>query len=649
MNFFLKILFLICFLFPARHLLSAQQENIARYWINTLLKAIEHDQSRPTIHARNLYHTAIAMYDAWAIFEPQAQSFFLGKSLHGFSCPCDTSFLSGLEDRQEAQRIAISYAAYRVIFFRFNEYSSKNRTVEGIDSSLLALGLELNFSSKDYSSGNPAALGNYIADCIINYGLQDGSNEEEGHENLMYQVVNSPLRLDLPGNPTLGNPNRWQPISIKQYIEKKGSDPSLRWWNGPAISLSDDFLSPEWGHVLPFSFIDSDKKDYLRGGIPFPVYLDPGPPPLYQAEDSLERESFFWNFLLNLRWSTHLDPADSVMIDISPGAKGKMLPLPSNHFEYPDFYHFDEGGTEVEGLRKNPVTRKSYAPNIVPRGDYARVIAEYWIAGINTYTPPGYWIDKLGEITDHPDFDRRWRGKGKELPILEWQVKSYLTLAGAMHDAAIAAWSVKGYYDFVRPVSIIRWMASLGQSSDHTLANYHPDGLPLQKGWIELVEAHDPLVGEQQKNLHKVKVYCWRGHAYIDDPFTDKAGVGWILAENWWPYQRYSFITPPFAGYVSGHSTFSYAAAEVLTLITGSPYFPGGMASFTARKNEFLIFEEGPSQDITLQWATYHEAAAETCLSRIWGGIHPPADDVPGRKMGIATGRKAVMHAEKLF
>ena len=37
--------------------------------------------------------------------------------------------------------------------------------------------------------------------------------------------------------------------------------------------------------------------------------------------------------------------------------------------------------------------------------------------------------------------------------------------------------------------------------------------------------------------------------------------TGWVLAEGWWPYQRPSFVTPPFAGYVSGHSTFSRAAA----------------------------------------------------------------------------------------
>ena len=73
-----------------------------------------------------------------------------------------------------------------------------------------------------------------------------------------------------------------------------------------------------------------------------------------------------------------------------------------------------------------------------------------------------------------------------------------------------------------------------------------------------------------------------------------------FLGENWWPYQRPTFVTPPFAGFVSGHSTFSRAAAGILEKITGSPYFPGGLGEFTAIQNEFLHFEEGPSTTITL-------------------------------------------------
>jgi hypothetical protein len=37
---------------------------------------------------------------------------------------------------------------------------------------------------------------------------------------------------------------------------------------------------------------------------------------------------------------------------------------------------------------------------------------------------------------------------------------------------------------------------------------------------------------------------------------------------------------------------------------------------------------------MTLQWATYRDASDQTSLSRLWGGIHPPVDDIPGRIIG---------------
>jgi hypothetical protein len=73
----------------------------------------------------------------------------------------------------------------------------------------------------------------------------------------------------------------------------------------------------------------------------------------------------------------------------------------------------------------------------------------------------------------------------------------------------------------------------------------------------------------------------------------------------------------------------------MMTLLTGDNVFPGGIGTFQAPANEFLFIEQGPSVDVTLQWATYQDAADECSLSRIYGGIHPTADDIPGRFMGF--------------
>ena len=296
----------------------------------------------------------------------------------------------------------------------------------------------------------------------------------------------------------------------------------------------------------------------------------------------------------------------------------------------------------------NARTGKPYEPQIVPRGDYTRALAEFWADGPKSETPPGHWFTILNYVHDHPAFERH-RGAGPILDDLEWDVKAYLALGGAVHDAAISAWGIKGWYDSVRPISAIRAMADRGQSSDPNLPRYSPEGIHLIDGYIEMVQAGDPLAGEDGKNVGKIKLYAWRGPNFIDDPNTDVAGVGWILAENWWPYQRPTFVTPPFAGYISGHSTFSRAAAEVLTLLTGDEYFPGGLAEFHVKRNEYLVFEDGPSTDLTLQWATYRDAAVQSALSRIWGGIHPPQDDIPGRMIGQKVGIKAFFEAERLF
>ena len=121
------------------------------------------------------------------------------------------------------------------------------------------------------------------------------------------------------------------------------------------------------------------------------------------------------------------------------------------------------------------------------------------------------------------------------------------------------------------------------------------------------------------------------------------------MGTHWWPYQRGTFVTPPFAGYVSGHSTFSRAAAEVLTLLTGDEFFPGGMGTFDVAQNDFLVFEQGPTENMTLQWATYRDASDQTSLSRIWGGIHPPIDDIRGRIIGEKIGVEAFNLAMNYF
>ena len=122
----------------------------------------------------------------------------------------------------------------------------------------------------------------------------------------------------------------------------------------------------------------------------------------------------------------------------------------------------------------------------------------------------------------------------------------------------------------------------------------------------------------------------------------------WQLATAWMPYQSPNFVTPSFPAWTSGHSTFSRSAAEVLTSITGSEYFPGGIGGYTIPKGS-LKFEAGPTTDIPLQWATYFDASDQAGQSRLWGGIHIQADDFVGRKIGSECGKEAWTLAQQYY
>lgn len=613
------------------------QQSIAREWNEELLHSIRNDLARPTVHARNLFHISAAMYDAWALLDDEAEPYLLGKTVNGFDC--SDSRLAALDKSSYDLEEVISFAAFRLLEHRFKDAQRYSFLSSGYRRIMNRRGYDLTQTLSGIAPGNSAGLGNLIAQCYIDYGLQDGANEQNAYANQYYEPFNRPIAPQFPGNPSIVDLNRFQQLQLDVFIGQSGFQ----------SSELQPFLSPEWGNVHPFAMNEKDRVRKKRDGENYWLYHDPGPPPLFDDFENGGHEFYKWNFGLVAVWSSHLSPWDNVMWDISPASIGNSPELPSEWSEYEDYYQRKEGGDASIGHTLNPSTGQPYAPNIVPRGDYTRVLAEFWADGPDSETPPGHWFTILNYVSDHPQLVKKFKGEGAVLDNLEWDVKAYFTLGGAMHDAAIAAWSVKGYYDYIRPVSAIRAVGDLGQAVNPDYPNFNRRGFFQELGFIDLVENNDPLQFTNNDAFGKIKLKAWRGPNYIGDPRTSQAGVDWILAEDWWPYQRPTFVTPPFAGYVSGHSTFSRAASEVLTLFTGDEFFPGGMGEFIARRNQFLVFEEGPSVDVKLQWATYRDASDQTSLSRIWGGIHPPIDDIPGRKMGIEVGNDAFAFAEKFF
>src|SRR5258705_3479525 len=144
------------------------------------------------------------------------------------------------------------------------------------------------------------------------------------------------------------------------------------------------------------------------------------------------------------------------------------------------------GTNDGTGHAANPATGLPYAPNLVKRGDFARVLAEFWADGPTSETPPGHWNVIANSVADNTNFVKRIAGAGPVLDNLESDVKVYFALNAAVHDAACAAWSLKRYYDGGRPISFVRYMAMIGQCSDSTKQPYSPNGLPLISNLIEL-------------------------------------------------------------------------------------------------------------------------------------------------------------------
>jgi hypothetical protein len=193
-------------------------------------------------------------------------------------------------------------------------------------------------------------------------------------------------------------------------------------------------------------------------------------------------------------------------------------------------------------------------------------------------------------------------------------------------------------------------MGGLGQSTNPGLPAFHPEGLPLVPGLIEVITPETTATGQHLAALAghegQIAIRAWAGTPR--DPRSQASGTAWIRAVDWVPYQAPTFVTPSFAGYFSGHSTFSRAAAEALTGFIGSEYFPGGLGEWTVKAGS-LKFEAGPTSDVVLQWATYFDAADQAGVSRLYGGIHIAADDFAGRRIGAECGKAAWALARRYY
>lgn len=213
-----------------------------------------------------------------------------------------------------------------------------------------------------------------------------------------------------------------------------------------------------------------------------------------------------------------------------------------------------------------------------------KAVVEFMRDGPRSTGQSGHWLRFAQAVSRRDRYD------------VDRDVKLFFAVGNVAMDAFIAAWESKRFYDSSRPWTLVR--------------HYYRDK----------------------------DVRGWGGPG---------KGFAVLKAADWHPYSPYVFITPPFPGYVSGHSTVSAAAAKMLELYTGSDHFGATETRHAGELTEPGISCEvkqmtdgrpavGVSGDgtVTLQLPTFSATAEMAGISRVMGGYHIQADNVAGLELG---------------
>src|SRR5205814_9657925 len=208
--------------------------SVARVWDEAMLDAIRRDLPAPTTHARNLFDVSAAMWDAWAAYDPTADGYFVTEK-------------DKAPDVGAAREIAISYAAYRVLLWRYSYGANIRLTFDELARTMSSLCYRLDFTSTKGDS--PAAVGNRIAAAVIRSGRSDRSLERLHYADESYVPVNAPLGVSQPGT-AMHDPTFWQPLALDQTVTQNGlAQPGK----------VQTFVGAQWGHVRGFALAPSWK------------------------------------------------------------------------------------------------------------------------------------------------------------------------------------------------------------------------------------------------------------------------------------------------------------------------------------------------------------------------------------------------------
>lgn len=237
---------------PGRAYRPMPYQNLVLNWNEAMLAAIRAHPPRPTVTARNLHIFHSAIYDAWAAYDARAAGTRFGTALRRPAA-----------DRTEANiSAAVSHAAHRVASAL---YPASREIFDSLHRRLA------HRSGRDEDDPDgPARIGAVVADAVLAFWAEDGSNwREDFRDPTGYRPVNGLAAV--PGAPGY-DPNRWQPLKVPNGTARDGFGNPVA-TSDPGSYMAQAFLTPHWGGVRPFAL---PAGDAVRPAGP-PVHGDPRP------------------------------------------------------------------------------------------------------------------------------------------------------------------------------------------------------------------------------------------------------------------------------------------------------------------------------------------------------------------------------------
>jgi len=316
------------------------------------------------------------------------------------------------------------------------------------------------------------------------------------------------------------------------------------------------------------------------------------------------------------------------------------------------FYFGNTGPTGQRAIRAAQTQWRARAVDGVPDDVVARseAFGKAMAASIHEWS-----LDDGGAVTDNMGFPESWdlpKGEDKwvptsavrqqQLPLLpEWGNKRTFAVPSGASCATpgYPAYSVeagsqfyeeaKEVYDAVRNATP-EHLAIARFWSDDPMLSMTPPGhwvsIALQvaeRGDLSL-EDHVDLLARIGVGMADAFVGCWHDK-YVHNLVRPITYIRRTIDPKWEPVLN----TPPFPEYPSGHSTVSGAMDAVLTAFFGDNY-------------AFDDHTGSPDGRNPRSYASFHEAAEEAGISRLYGGIHFRSAIVDGLAQGRCIGEYTI-------